>query len=179
MPASTTTISALITLSLLTLARASCQLTNQLTAPFPSPGPQFCQPTGAGVYTFSMQVSEIEVPTFDSGNPDAGNVAASAFVIYDNTCTAVGSYSPDQDNNCGSPYVIEENFLQYVLTVQNVNFNAAGPYFEFVYANGKYSINNNHCGCAEVPHALQVEQGCKCAFPVAGETKKRSVAFEA
>lgn len=158
-------------------AAASCQLKNVLdSTDLPSVHSELCQPRDDGDYTFSMDVSELDVPTFSSGAPWAGLVGSQSFLMYDEKCTLKGIYSPHQTNDCGGPYVIEENFLKYVLTVTSVNFDTADPYFSFKYANGKFSIRNNDCKCDEIGGGLSVEQGCKCNFPVEGlPDKRRSV----
>jgi hypothetical protein len=47
--------------------------------------------------------------------------------------------------------------------------------FQFAYANGLYSTGNNQCGCAAIKGGPinSSSQGCKCAFPVAGEPPKK------
>lgn len=127
-----------------------------------------CKPQGEGDWTFSMILSDRDFPTFSSGSPWAGYTSSAAFAIYDNTCALRGSYNPDQDNECGVPYVIEENFLTQVLGVQSVNFSPAAGYFSFTYGDGLYSIRNNQCGCASEPDGLVQVTYCKCGFPVNG-----------
>jgi hypothetical protein len=89
------------------------------------------------------------------------------FITYDNACVPRGVYSWGDD--CGSPYVIQENWLPYVLTVTNVNFNIADGYFRFVYANGAYMIGENQAMCEDLVGGLRVEVGCKTGFPIYGE----------
>ncbi|OTB00461.1 hypothetical protein M426DRAFT_65802 [Hypoxylon sp. CI-4A] len=159
-------------LAMSSLVTADCQLGNQLSDSNPPPEPkaELCEPQGEGVWTFSMDVNELGVPTFDSEAIWAGLVSGSSFIIYDNTCTAKGVYDPgDEGNDCGTPYIIEENFLPFVLTIQQVNFDVGSPRFQFAYANGLYTIGNNHCTCQDVSHDLEAEQACKCAFPLQGE----------
>lgn len=157
-------------------AAAECQLKNVLdSSDLPTVHPELCKAQGAGAWTFSMDVSELAVPSFSAGAPWAGLVDNVAFLIYDESCTLRGVYDPHQNNDCGSPYVIMENFLTYVLTITDVNYSVAGPYFSFLYANGKFSIRNNSCDCEEIGGGLRVEQGCKCAFPVDGFPEMRSV----
>jgi hypothetical protein len=51
-----------------------------------------------------------------------------------------------------------------------VDTDVGGPYFEFTYANGEYSIGNNGCGCGTIANnGNGAVVGCKCAFPVGGE----------
>ena len=159
-------------LAMPSLVTAACQLGNALTDSDPPPEPmsELCVPQGEGAWTFAMDVHEINVPTFDSEAPWAGLVSGNSFLIYDNACVVKGVYSPDnEDNDCGIPYFIEENFLPYVLTIESINFDVGSPRFKFVYANGQYSIGENHCTCQDVSHDLEGEQACKCAFPLEGE----------
>lgn len=123
-----------------------------------------------------MDISEVSVPTFNGEAALDGIAGSTAFAIYDEDCNPKGLYSPDQDGDCGAPYVIEENFLKYVLTVTSVNFGVGSPKFVFSYANGKFSTGNDGCGCDDIGSGLRVEIGCKCPFPVEGlPDKKRSV----
>ncbi|KAI1370318.1 hypothetical protein F4677DRAFT_365824 [Hypoxylon crocopeplum] len=159
-------------LALSGLATADCQLGNKLTESDPPPEPkiELCETQGEGTWTFSMDVHEVDVPTFDSGAPWAGLVNGNSFMIYDNACVLKGVYSPgDEGNDCGIPFVIEENFLPFVLTVQQINFDVGAPRFQFAYANGLFTIGDNHCTCQDVSHDLEAEQACKCAFPLQGE----------
>ncbi|KAI0382162.1 hypothetical protein F5Y04DRAFT_279945 [Hypomontagnella monticulosa] len=159
-------------LAMLGLATADCQLSNKLTDTDPPPEPkaELCQSQGEGTFTFSMDVHEIDVPTFDSGAVWAGLVNGNSFMIYDNACILKGVYSPgDEGNDCGTPFVIKENFLPFVLTVKEVNFDVGAPRFKFDYANGEFSIGNNQCTCQDVSHDLEAESACKCAFPLQGE----------
>lgn len=164
-------------------AFADCNLENKIDPnDLPEVLDQLCLDQGEGDFTFAMDVSELDVPTFSSGAPWAGLVGNQAFMVYDNTCTLKGVYSPHQTNDCGIPYVIKEDFLPFVLTVTSVNFDVASPSYSFDYANGKFTIKNNGCVCNEVGSGLRVEQGCRCAFPIEGEPEKRdllSIAFKA
>ena len=154
------------------LATAVCQLGNALgdsDSP-PEATPEYCLPQGEGYWTFAMNVHAINVPSFDADNPFAGYVSGNSFMIFDHTCEVRGVYAPDNEgNDCGVPYVIMENFLSYVLTIESVNFDVGDPYFKFSYANGQYSIGENHCTCQDISHDLTGEQACKCAFPLEGE----------
>ncbi|KAI0889635.1 uncharacterized protein GGS22DRAFT_182980 [Annulohypoxylon maeteangense] len=162
---------ALAALSLSTLTSASCQLQNQLKSKTgKEPSTHLCVPQGAGSWTLAMDVHEIDVPTFDSSAPWAGLVSGNSFMLYDNACNIKGVYAPQsQSNHCGSPYVIEENFLPYVLTIKSVDFDVGSPRFKFAYADGEYSIGENGCACKNVSHGLEGEQACKCAFPLHGQ----------
>jgi hypothetical protein len=151
-------------------ASASCQLSNTLKSAETTPETrqQLCMPQGEGVWTFALDVSEVVVPTFNGGAPWAGLAGHTAYIIYDNECIPRGVYGPS-GNDCGTPYVIEDNFLPYVLTVKAIDTDLGGPYFKFAYANGLYSIGNNGCTCSDLSSGLEGEQGCKCAFPLQGE----------
>ncbi|ROV99829.1 hypothetical protein VSDG_02971 [Cytospora chrysosperma] len=154
------------------LATASCHLKNQLSDSDPPPKlkPELCVSQGEGSWTFAMDVHEIDVPTFNSGSPWTGLVSGNSFIIYDNDCTAKGGYSPAAEgNDCGIPFVIDEDFLPYVLTIKEINTDVGDPRFKFAYANGQYSIGENGCACKDVSHDLEAEQACKCAFPLEGE----------
>ncbi|KAI1409301.1 hypothetical protein F5Y13DRAFT_193542 [Hypoxylon sp. FL1857] len=159
-------------LALSRLTSAHCQLSNKLTKSNPPPEPkaELCRPQGEGQWTFSMDVHEVDVPTFDSGAVWAGLVQGNSFMIYDNACVLKGVYEPGAEgNDCGIPFTIEENFLPFVLTVKQVNFDVGAPRFQFAYANGLFTIGNNHCTCKDVSHNLEAESACKCAFPLHGE----------
>lgn len=104
-----------------------------------------------------------------------GCANSNSIVIYDNTCKALGHYSLGDDlpNNCGIPYVINEPWLPYQLTVQEIDQDLGRGYFKFAYANGLYSIGNNHCICSNISgKSLQAEQTCGCSFPIHGEPPK-------
>ncbi|KAL5334239.1 hypothetical protein BJX70DRAFT_402773 [Aspergillus crustosus] len=150
------------------LVSAECFLANQLGAGphAPETREQLCKPQGAGDWTFSMRTSELVVPTFDSDYMWAGYVSGKNFIIYDNACIPRAKYG--LDGNCGTPYVIRENFLPYVITVTHVNWNSAGPYFKFNYGNGQFMINENQAVCRDIGGGLRVEKGCKTGFPLDG-----------
>lgn len=151
------------------LASAACQLGNQIQSPAPDiyNSDKLCLPQGEGDWTFSLYASAVEVPTFNSGAPNAGYTSSYIYLIYDNTCTLRGAYAPE-GNDCGIPFTIEENFLQQVLTIKSQYTDPAGASFSFVYGNGEFTTNNNQCGCSDMSSGLQSETGCKCAFPVSG-----------
>ncbi|CEL03557.1 hypothetical protein ASPCAL04711 [Aspergillus calidoustus] len=154
------------------LVRADCQLGNVITddeKTVESEG-ALCKPQGEGYYTFAMQNSLVGVPTFDGDNAFAGVTGSSAFIIYDNACNRVGVYGPsNEDNDCGIPYVIMENWLPYVLTVTQVNFAVGGGDFTFSYANGEYMIGENQATCEDISEGLRGVEACKTAFPLNGE----------
>ncbi len=102
--------------------------------------------------------------------------AAAWFLVMDNSCKVLGIFPQP---NCGIPYVLEANYLDYVLTLTAIDSGVGEGYFSFEYGNGAYSIDNNQCGCMDSTEGLTAVLGCKCAFPVAGEPTKRSIAFEA
>ncbi|KAI0202709.1 hypothetical protein F4808DRAFT_468335 [Astrocystis sublimbata] len=154
---------------------ADCQLENLIeSAKTPKLSDQLCLGQGQGSYTFSMHVTEIGEPTFSSSATRAGYVRREDFLIYDESCNLKGVYLPHPTNDCEAPYVIQENWLPYTLTVGNVDFRAGRPYFKFYYANGAYSIRNNHCVCNTIESDLPFEVGCRCAFPIEGEGNSKS-----
>ena len=103
-------------------------------------------------------------------------LASAWFLVMDNSCKILGIFP---EPTCGIPYVLEANYLDYVLTIKSIDTGISEGYFSFTYGNGLYSIDNNHCGCSDSSEGLSAVQGCKCAFPVAGQPTKRSIAFEA
>jgi hypothetical protein len=119
----------------------------------------------------------VPTPDKDPSNDFQGCNDAGYFRIYDENCAVRSSY---QMPNCGTPFVIEETFLPYVLTVTTVSMDVGQPYFSFLYGDGKYSINNNHCVCVNDGGGLEAKVACRCAFPVDGHfVRKRSIEFEA
>ncbi|KAL2863195.1 uncharacterized protein BJX67DRAFT_364434 [Aspergillus lucknowensis] len=116
-----------------------------------------------------MENTMVGVPTFNGGQAFAGVVGNNAFILYDHTCTIRGVYDPHDDGNCAIPYVIMENFLEYVLTVTEVNFDLGAGDFTFLYANGAYSIWENQHICTDISNGLQAVEACKAAFPLHGE----------
>ncbi|KAI9748831.1 MAG: DnaJ- protein scj1 [Chaenotheca gracillima] len=159
-------------LSVFSVVSADCQLTNSLTETQTEAEtrPELCVTQGEGSYTFAMDNSEVDVPTLNGETPWAGISGQNAFIIYDNDCIPQGVYDPDEaGSDCGVPYTIEGSFLSYVLTIEQVDFNLGGGYFQFDYASGQYTIGNNGCVCGDLGSGLMGEQGCGCAFPVDGE----------
>ncbi len=136
-----------------------------------------CLPQGAGSYTFGMYSTLSPGPLpLARGGGEMSEIANAWFLVMDNSCKIVGVY--DQPN-CGLPFTLEANYLDYVLTVTTIDTGISEGYFRFAYANGVFSIGNNGCGCSGHAEGLSVAQSCKCAFPVAGLPTKRSIAFEA
>ena len=122
---------------------------------------QLCLPTGPGTLTLGLIVQDASTGLTD------GNVGGSSVLIMDNYCKLLGAYS---FNRCGSPFVLEANFLKYVLTIDNIFLDAGDPFIAFYYANGHYLINNNGCVCGEIgSEVVAAASGCRCAFPVDGE----------
>jgi len=155
--------------ALLAVAAADCvfdNIVNQGTGQIPLSDPSLCVGQGEGSWTFSIYNSAVDVPTFDGGNPTAGYAGGSAFIIYDNTCTAQAIYNPP---SCGTPWTAEENFLPLELIVQDINLDLGGEYFKFAYGAGLGVDDNNHCGCSGMSSGLQGARGCKCAFPLDGD----------
>ena len=145
--------------------------------------PSLCLGQGEGSYTFAMWYT---------------NSQDAYFYIMDNACNILATY--DVPITCPTPFVIEENFLKYVLTIEQRWYlgdpSSPGDFgFEFKYANGDYKIGENQCSCqssrsVSLPsrnnpsrpgggNAEQSSVGCKCAFPVDGEPSKRSISFNA
>jgi hypothetical protein len=129
--------------------------------------------------TFGMDVDFTCVPEPGTMAPDdfASCVNAASFQIYDETCKLRSSYKfPD----CGAPFIIEENFLKDVMTVQSVNMDVGAPSFTYLYGNGKFSIGNNGCVCNDNNNGLKAGTSCRCAFPLDGNVnQKRAISFEA
>ncbi|KAF1973723.1 hypothetical protein BU23DRAFT_532935 [Bimuria novae-zelandiae CBS 107.79] len=176
--------------TLFSSAAADCQLGNEIisTEKFSEheDSELLCLSQGEGQWTFAMELSEILLNENNdclntllstSHNPFAGFRGNADFAIYDNTCALKGAYYPGQnDNDCGTPYFIMENFLAQVLTITNVRLDTAKGYFSFAYGDGLYSINNNHCDCVEKPDGLEARAFCKCASPIDGHfVEKRGV----
>jgi hypothetical protein len=121
-----------------------------------------CAPTGEDHLTFAMLVgmSSIGVP--------GSTVKSTRFLILDHTCKVLGHYKPA--SKCGKvPWIVEEPFLHYMLTLESVFMDVGDPSFSFAYANGLYQIGENHCTCQDSQNGNHAEQGCKCAFPIDGE----------
>jgi hypothetical protein len=166
-------------------ASANCAIISGDVKPF-TPDSALCLPQGADAYTFSMATSLTAFPPFGGvvtgGTWPAGTfTSTTAFYIFDNSCNLKGAYTlnPKCDVYNGGQY-LNANFLPYVLTLKQVDMDVGSPYFQFVYANGKYSIHNNHCVCHEMKATFpEASKGCRCAFPINGEPTKRGLPFEA
>ncbi|KUL81700.1 hypothetical protein ZTR_09665 [Talaromyces verruculosus] len=131
---------------------------------------ELCMGQGEGDWTFSLQISEVSVPTFDGGNAYGGVAGNTAFIIYDNTCNRLGVYSPDEEgNDCGIPYYISETWLPYDIIIKRVNFDVGDGDFRFSYGAGDYMIGENHTECNDMSEGLRAEVGCKTAFPLNGD----------
>ena len=158
------------TLALLNLATADCQLQNGVNPDDPptiETRQELCLPQGEGAWTFSLTNSQISFPTFDGDNALAGVAGSYTWLMYDNTCTLRGAYGSG-DNDCGTPFVIMENFLPYVLSITDVSLFLGGEWYAFLYGDGLYEINENHCLCQDMSDGLRGATGCRCAFPVDG-----------
>lgn len=140
--------------------------------------PELCDSQGSGSYTFSMQSFDRSTGVPHDAGDDPSQTSGYTFYIFDNACKLLGAY--DTPGDCGLPFTIEGNFLKDVLTITSFTGEVGNPYFSFLYGDGKYSINNNHCGCVADPtfHFPTVAEDCKCAFPVSG-VSKRAISFEA
>ncbi|KAJ6779723.1 hypothetical protein PWT90_02066 [Aphanocladium album] len=161
-------LSVITALAAVGLVDARSVLKNILKEPMKKPEHRtaLCKPQGEGDWTFTLNINEIDVPTFDAANPWPGLVDYQAFIIYDNNCIPHGVYSRGDGS---TPFIIQDNYLPYVIIIDRVNLSLGGVYFRFEYADGRYSIGNNHCVCTDMSHDLTGEEGCKCAFPLLGE----------
>lgn len=131
---------------------------------------ELCMGQGKGDWTFSMQLSEVSVPTFDGSDPYAGVAGHNAFIIYDNECNRKGVYAPDNEgSDCAIPYSISENWMPYEIDIKRVNFDVGGGDFRFSYGAGDYMIGENHATCSDMSKGLRAEVGCKTAFPLNGD----------
>ncbi|KAL3496298.1 hypothetical protein BJX62DRAFT_118908 [Aspergillus germanicus] len=172
MRAFTSILFALSLLAIPSLVRAECRLNNAIEDDEKTIEDReaLCLGQGEDSWTFALQISEVSVPTFDGDNPFEGVAGHQAFIIYDNTCMRRGVYSPDNEgNDCGLNYVIQEDWLPYIITVTRINWDVGSPYFYFTYANGAYMIGENGATCTDISSGLRAEQGCKSAFPINGE----------
>ncbi|KAF2688336.1 hypothetical protein K458DRAFT_292512 [Lentithecium fluviatile CBS 122367] len=173
--------------SVLSRVSANCQLKNEVyeedNEGKVETNDKLCKPQGEGAWTFAMEVSETGIPVFNGDNAFAGINGNKGFAIYDHTCALRGLYDPGNNgNDCGIPYVMMENFLQWVLTVKEMNADVGGSYFKFAYGDGEYSINNNHCDCVSEGSGTTALDYCKCAFPINGDSSnwsKRGIEFKA
>ncbi|KAK5732443.1 hypothetical protein LTR17_010499 [Elasticomyces elasticus] len=102
-------------LAILDLTRAACVMHNKLDdvkAQKAEGVPDtLCTPGGDGEYQFAMVVSQVSVPTFDSGSALAGLAGSEGFVIFDSQCVPLAAYGPEgEGNDCGVPY--EMNYIE-------------------------------------------------------------------
>ena len=160
---------------------AECDLKNIANpgAPTQATDPALCRNQGEGSFTFGMSVglTSLGIPGGKDGPPNPSVTGSTSFTIMDNACKILGMY---EQPSCGVPYVIKENFLDYVLTIEHISADVGDPYFEFYYANGQYTTGNNHCVCGDGKAGFPTaEKDCRCAFPVAGGPTKREIAFQA
>ncbi|KAL4885233.1 hypothetical protein BJY04DRAFT_180442 [Aspergillus karnatakaensis] len=126
---------------------------------------ELCLAEGSNIWTFALQVSEIGFPTFDGENAFAGITSRHAFILYDDVCSRVGVYSPDNEgNDCGVPYYIEEDWLSHRLTITGINFGVGDPSFAITYADNEYVTGRDGNECADVSSGLRAEQACKATF---------------
>lgn len=160
--------------TIVSLANADCVLHNTLKKPMKKPEKrtELCQTMGPGHWTFAMDISEVAVPTFNGDNPWGGLAGNKAFIVYDNDCIPRGVYSPDQGNDCGIPYWINDIArLPYDIKIEEVNMNMGGGDFTIAYANGEYMIGENGAICQDISDGLYAEMACGTAFPIHGEPK--------
>lgn len=161
----------------LCLAAANCQLPSDGTSA-PASGSQLCVPEGEGTSTAAMYINDVEIPT-GADDPNSGNVSSNESIIYDNGCNVQGVYGTEPNSNCGTPFVIEENFLADDITITNVNLVAAkgagGADFEFLYGNGNFgsdekNTDKNNCACDDMSSGFEAAVGCRCVLPVYGNS---------
>jgi hypothetical protein len=72
-------------------------------------------------------------------------------------------------------FLFSFSFLYNLPPKSNSKIQIGEGMFQFAYANGLYSTRSNQCGCAAIGGGPinTSSQGCKCAFPVAGEPPKK------
>ncbi|KAL4907247.1 hypothetical protein BDW74DRAFT_176029 [Aspergillus multicolor] len=166
-PTKTLTGLAFALLALPTTVFADCKLNNAIeeSEKTSEDRPELCLAEGPNRWTFGLQISEIGFPTFDGDNAFAGITGTKAFVLFDDVCTRMGVYAPDNEgNDCGIPYYIEEEWLSHRLTVTNINFDVGSPYFKFTYADNEYSSDGETGLCADISSGLRAEQACQASF---------------
>jgi hypothetical protein len=154
------------------LVQAKCQLHNQIedNERGVEINEDLCKKQGEGDWSFTLEISEVGVPTFDGDNAFAGIAGNSAFILYDNDCNRLGVYGPDnEDNDCGTPYQIVEDFLDYEIIITEVFFDVGDPDFTFEYGNGAYMIGENDDKCVDMSSGLTAHQGCRTHFPLNGD----------
>ncbi|RDW70563.1 uncharacterized protein DSM5745_08074 [Aspergillus mulundensis] len=149
------------------LVAAACKLNNAIeeNEKTREDRQELCLAEGPNRWTFALQISEVSVPTFDGGNPFAGIAGSQAFILYDDVCTRMGVYSPDNEgNDCGIPYTIEESWLSHALTVTSINFDVGDPFFKFSFAEGEYASDGETGLCSDISSGLRAEQACQATF---------------
>jgi hypothetical protein len=170
----TTSLAMTIIGFMVSLAAAQCQSVGVAgTSPDIQTDTGLCVPQGPGFWTFSMRTTLVCVP--DLYNL-AGCEPTASMAIYDESCNFRSGYSVP---SCGTPFIIEENFLSDVLMMNTISTDPGDSSFDFNYGNGKFSTGNNGCACEKGDSGLELITRCKCAFPVNGVLGKRSIRFEA
>jgi hypothetical protein len=131
---------------------------------------RLCKKQGEGDWSFTLDISEVGVPTFDGDNAFAGISGNYAFILYDNDCNRKGVYSPDDEGgDCGLDYQIVEDFLDWEIIITEVNFDVGRPDFTYLYGNGAYMIGENDDKCHDMSSGLYAHQGCRTHFPLNGD----------
>ncbi|KAK5698134.1 hypothetical protein LTR97_007094 [Elasticomyces elasticus] len=168
----------LIPLLLAPHTQAQCQQNNGLTdqAARIETDTSLCIPRtdSNGWWTFSMDVfltcspnpgggAEASLTSCDGSG--SGQAPPATFSIYDDTCLVRGVYDAP---SCGIPFIIEENYQPWVLTVVTAAMTVGGPYFKFTYGDGTYETGVNDCYCSNVSSGLTARDNCLCPFPVSG-----------
>jgi hypothetical protein len=160
-------LTGLVLFAISAVVEADCKLNNQIKdiEKTSEDRSELCLAEGPNKWTFAMQISQVSVPTFDGSNPFAGISGSKAFILYDDVCKRTGVYSPDEEgNDCGIPYVIEEEWLSDKLTVTNINWDVAAPYFKFKYADNEYQTGQDWNICSDISSGLRAEQACQATF---------------
>nr|OQO30122.1 hypothetical protein B0A51_02862 [Rachicladosporium sp. CCFEE 5018] len=161
------------TLTVLRLTSAACVLTNKLedVEDLKAQGvpDSLCTPGSEGQYQFGLVVSQISVPTFDSGNALAGISGSTGFVIFDPTCVPVAAYGTDDSgNDCGVPYEMDY-FPSKPLVVGGINWDVSAPWFAFDFGGKHYNAHGKECGGCNTYYTdggLRPVSQCKCGFDV-------------
>lgn len=152
-----------------TYAVADCNLKNQIKGDAKrEDDDKACVPRDDGIWTFTMGMRSVGVPTFDGDNALAGNMQSKWFTVYDEDCNPKGFYSPSQDGDCGIPYAIHMDDLPYSIVVEKVAFFPGAGDFEFTYADGAFMIGENGCKCRDTSSGLEGSELCRCEFPSEG-----------
>ncbi|KAK3645087.1 hypothetical protein LTR22_014889 [Elasticomyces elasticus] len=160
-------------LAIFDLTRAACVMHNKLDdveAQKAEGVPDtLCTPGGDGEFQFAMVVSQVSVPTFDSGSALAGLAGSEGFVIFDSQCVPLAAYGPEgEGNDCGVPY--EMNYIEgKPLVVNSINWNVADPSFSFDFDGQHRTSWGEECGGCNTYYTdggLRPVQQCKCGFYV-------------